>query len=1594
MIYRIEKKIHFMLKRLTLFIVIIFAAARLQAQVNLQTGSATFSLPMFSWQDDKSRLNSVVALSYNSGNGLRVSDVASNVGQGWNLIAGGEIIRMQAGEPDDQVAYNGTGLDDDIRKYPSGILYATVLAAKGCPNGLTKYPIYGWKNQLYAQHNVIAEDKQLDYFSFQFNGKAGMFVLDPTNIGVAKPLGDTKMKITFLQDANLSSLGIRTKITSFTIQDVDGLIYKFTQHSVSKVLHMAYCDEGFNYKQTVPKFKNDKVYYQSAFDETTTVNPWIIGGWYLAEVEDALTHRKIFLNYGITAITENTAGEDISYNKTGKTNTPNNTKDYGIVTHKISKAKTPEITSIVYPDGHIVSFNYGKPRFDFIGESAMASVDVAYQGRYLSKYDLATSYFILNRYGTPVTDFQKKVARLCLLSVKKTGVDLKEDTPPYIFNYYTGSSNGNDDFVPAPFSYAKDIWGFYNGNNTKGFFDETILPNTPVVQIKGYNRIRGLCYLRNGVTGVNLNAKPGYAKNGLLKQIIYPTGGTLTYEYGQNTGVLDGSNTNIGGVHVAQTSSTDGGFSNGCANPIITSYNYVMNGAGSASSLWGLETPKNLMVNYNHYQPEYKSYRWNPIKYGIFGQCYWHFTYPGITTQQQAVNLSGFQRFMESAAPVLGVLTIIGLVNDISAAFRGSPAGLIISVVLDLISTALSCIGDQSRDYTASAYYNSDLNGAAPLPTQFKRVEVVESPGSIGKTVQEFTSEDDYAIWVPANPIYSSKQRFAPWAYGLPKKTTVYDASGYIVKQTENLYLFDKAKTIIDPCNNNQTRPADATASAAPNNCDSITGVLSNLVSCKCLITNSSSQRNTKWTDFATYNPGFETSIAGTDLKADFYGMYTGRTELSKSFERNFKPADPANYTEVVTDYNYSPYNYEANKITTTQSNGDKNVKEITYSGESFGGIYTTLQNNNILSIPVTSINSVVKAGGTASQDLNEKRTSLVQLLNGDIKPGSIYERRSDKPYNRYPYPPTLPQTQLFTYDAAGNMTGIKDEGGRTISNIYDYNDKYVIASIINADPLVDKTAYTSFETTGFCNWVLTGTSSYNTTTAITGTNSFILSGANSLTASALNTARPYTLSFWATTGGISVTGGATLTKSAPAYNGFTYYEYDIAQGTATVTVSGSGIIDELRLYPKTARMRTTTYDPLIGKTSDCDENNRITYYEYDNLGRLRFIKDEKKNIVKMQEYNNVSAVKQNGCPGTYSNQLISEQFVKNNCAAGYQGDTVLYAIAANTYSSAISQADADAQAENNLLINGQAYANANGGCKLIYYNTIQSQVFTTECPEAGYIGGTVTYTVPANRYSSLINQAEADTLALDEIDANGQEYANTNGNCVTDTDPWWEWDEGSSTYCLTVNGQLPAHQFMLATDRNPGSPTYNQTAWQDAGPTDACPANTYYSFDYSGNYYRQNCPGGQTPQAYYVTLLPGAFSSTLSQQDANNQASQYAQDQANQFGTCAGTCSFSPAYNIALPYSYISSNGSTVGFVIVFYATGGSTPDWYNTNMLATINGGCVPSGTRQFNMSENGRTWEVTVSTIGSFSVRLLSGTAPTSGQIIGLSNGSYNL
>lgn len=1525
------------------------------SQVNLQTGSATFSLPMFNWQDDKSRLNSVVALSYNSGNGLKVNEVASNVGQGWSMVAGGVITRMQVGEPDDQRAYDGSGnhsnqdyIDQDITKYPAGYLYATEPPSKGCPDALRKYPIYKSMNQLYTQRNIVAEDKQQDYFSFQFNGKSGMFVLEKSTAGgyVGIPLGDTKMKITFQHDLTLrDQRQIRTTIASFTIQDVDGLIYKFSQLGLTKVLQSGFSNDDGSQMETQPKMENANRYMQSAFDNNALVHPWVVGSWYLTEIDDPLvTQRKILFTYEARDINAS-AGADISYH--------NSNDKFIIISYKKSICKTPAISSITYPDGHNVSFNYGAERIDFKGDKVLASVDIKYKPasssitRYLSRYRLNTSYFLKNRYGIPVSDYQKSIARLCLKSVKKLGVDLLDDAPPYIFDYYLGS-NLPDDFVPPPFYHKKDIWGCYNGNNSVDYKNNIIPPDIPLNQLN-YDQLHGLCFLNQNAPdgpvylGLFMNPKAGYAKNGLLKQIVYPTGGSLTYTYSQNTGKLDGINTVMtGGVNVSQTSSADGGYSNGCTNPVVTRYNYVLED-GVTSSLWGIETPINhTATTNNHYEPEWKSWHYPLRNWSLFGECYWHFLYPGILSQQQSISLSGFQTFMNAAAPYLSILSIISTIVDFATVIGGSTGvmaivAVIVDIICGIITLGITCLKNLAKDRPNTVYYNFDFNAISPLPAQFKRVEVIEGTGTIGKTVQEFTNAEDpdpavgYPIWYPNHDMaFPARQRFAPWAYGLPFRTTILDAAGNKIKQTENKYDF--FFRVIDLTNEHFNMPGRPYTS---------------LMSCKCAVVNSNSQRNTDWGDITKYTDpttyktqygvadanGNITNLQDANMQVIQYAMFTGRAELRFTYQRVFKTGDSTQFAETQTEYYYNTINnYDVRQINTIQSNGDRNAKYIRYSSDFTGGLFTTMSQNNMVSVPVSTGTTVTKADGTGVKILNEKLTEFMQLPNGNIKPSRMLEQRVSQPSSAFLFyngPGTdlsnYKVNQVFTYDANSNLVGMKDEGGRSVANIYDYDDKFIVASVINAEPIASQFGYTSFETNSFGGWTAQAPFNYDNTKSSTGSRSFIITSLQHT----LDAAKTFRLSFWASNTGVATTGAtATLVTSGPVINGLTYFEYTLAAGSTSITLSGGGSIDELRLYPINARMRTTTYDPLIGKTAECDENNRITYYEYDKAGRLQFIKDENRNIVKMYEYNNVSAVKQNGCPGIYYNNQISEVFRRSDCGAGYQGTDWTVTVAANAYTSSISQEDADAQAQLYLLKNGPTQAILNGSCQLIYYSTVQSQTDTSaNCP-AGTYGGALTYTVPAGRYSSLISQADANQKALDDITANIKTYVNdpSRAVCTITTDPDWRYTENAPTNCQNISC-IP-HLFVLETDLNPNSSTYNQTRWKDQGVSDAC---------------------GQTT-----------------------------------------SCSFTAQIGFAIVTSSVSKSGNTANFYMVLNSTSGTT-DWTTTNTVARVDCSCVPAGGRTLTLNSGGAVWQMTIDPSGFINIRLISGTGPIGSTAFGIS-GSY--
>jgi hypothetical protein len=746
--------------------------------------------------------------------------------------------------------------------------------------------------------------------------------------------------------------------------------------------------------------------------------------------------------------------------------------------------------------------------------------------------------------------------------------------------------------------------------------------------------------------------------------------------------------------------------------------------------------------------------------------------------------------------------------------------------------------------------------------------------------VYEFTSSDDYALWQPNNENLSAKQRFAPWAYGLIKKVTSIGADGKKVKETENSYDF-KILPIVG-------------VFLPPYYPIPFPGLYP-LVSCKCNVKTISSQRNDDWRKPEFYNEIQKNS--DQNMGVEPYWHFTGRTELIQSKDRIYKKGDDSQYEETVTDYTYDTStevlesNFEVASIATTLSDGTVKGKKIKYTKNVKGGTIDVMNLNNMVSVPVSTVEYVDNGSGKLL--IHETVSEFTQAPNGDIKVMRILQQRTDRPkavgWNDYTGPATTDYnnyvvSQSFKYDIDGNAVTAIDEAGRTVADLYDYNDKYVVASVINADATTDKLAYTSFETNSPGGWQLSATKILDVNNAVTGTASLNLAG-NSCSAS-LNTAKSYILSFWANNSNVIVSGGATLLKSAPIINSFTYYEYSIATGAGTVTLTGNALIDELRLYPANARMRTVSFDPLIGKIAECDENNRITYYEYDNLARLKVVRDEKRNIIKTYEYNNVN--NQSGCPGIYYNNQLIEYFTKSGCGSGYVGTDEPFTVPANKYSSTISQEDADAKAEQEALTQGPINANNTGGCKILYSNAGRYQDFETENCAEGYYGGMVRYTVPAGKYTSLI-PGEVEQMELDEIAANGQAHANdpAYANCILDTDPVYEWNDNSPAYCYNVNGQLPAHKFVQAIDVNPNSPTFNSNQWVDAGPSDLCAPNLYYSTDQSGDYYSENCGNGFTPLPRYVSMPNGARTSTVSVQDANDKARWDAQLEANLYGQC-----------------------------------------------------------------------------------------------------------
>ena len=179
------------------------------------------------------------------------------------------------------------------------------------------------------------------------------------------------------------------------------------------------------------------------------------------------------------------------------------------------------------------------------------------------------------------------------------------------------------------------------------------------------------------------------------------------------------------------------------------------------------------------------------------------------------------------------------------------------------------------------------------------------------------------------------------------------------------------------------------------------------------------------------------------------------------------------------------------------------------------------------------------------------------------------------------------------------------------------YNNQYPIAKAENTNPT--DIAASSFECIEKGNWEYYG-STFNDIAVKTGTKYYVLSSGIIIKSI---TAGNYKLEYWAKSA-VTLTGGTItpIRTSTPDANGWILYEFKVTTAsTVILSLSGSTVIDELRLYPINAQMTTYTYHVINGITSVNDPNNSVTYYDYDPFGRLKWVRDSKGNIVKSIDY-------------------------------------------------------------------------------------------------------------------------------------------------------------------------------------------------------------------------------------------------------------------------------------------------------------------------------------------------------------------------------------
>lgn len=1289
----------------------LFLPIRVIGQVDLPTGKANYSLPLFSYSDG-GRLNFNISLNYTGGGGIKVNQIPSSVGLGWDLMAGGVIVRRTIGEPDDQIS----GTYDGV-KYGEG----TLTPDPGWLDPISKragfIPLVSRVDNdvNYQPDFEVLRDFQQDIFEFMFGGRTGRFMISDN--GAVLPMDNSKLKIEKIEFRSTGEEKVITTIGGFTITDESGIQYTFTEPELSNLIinkRATTLPAGSVNKVTIPNYQVSDYSVKNA--------------WYLTQIKDPFNGKTINISYSAYHLDYLLGYEGVYTSSLADGATTIGAQS---IMPRFSGTRK-RITEISFPDNRTkVSFVYNDSEMvDLPGEKALKQIVIKRDTEIVSGYQFGYEYFFKDTsrpYNYAFTATDLKYARLCLKDVRKTGKFNIPDAP-YIFSYYNKVGLKG---MPGRNLQCPDHWGYTNANALEQDYSTGDQAMASIKLLVNYQLPH---------RAVDVDCK---SMLGALKTIQFPTGGKLQYEYENNDAFYNNASVLSGGIRVRRTTVYD---MVDTSKKIVREYKYV--NANGTSSGWGYEVPLYTEVSSTQLviPPSQYGYKSGNIVYG---------------SALSAV---------ASVVPYVGDLIVsgatgAGIANLVMQQFFQN---LIIAIIIDILTpppTTKIIVATNTQEIST---HDSKFN---PLPHLYKRVEILEgsTTNNIGKTVFEFTSPDDFPLTVssPSQP-YSQKSRCLPWVYGLVKKEQEVSKANKII--SEKTYTYSP-QTIISGNNNIAWKPKKmlmcpesvyngytsviefysetyqplygrtdllSVTNKAYDSLGNFTQILTtynynptNLLPAKVSTVNSTGDTIQTRTYFPQdYNgtafpvlkalgdancitlpvatetwqltPGNQKLLnsnlaeykfqATPDIKVEQIQSLESDAPLSVATAGIFNPTLLNRTPTLIKKQQTISYDNAGNVVHIASPSSTETGYQWGY-GDGFGNF------KQKLTAQVTNAHAAHKEKtGVAGTVTNTKLT----LTDGNTKTTTFTLSQAGTVFLQLDQDP-LDGSLMLNYTLTGGSPAVSYNG--------------TLCNVVRSGRLND--VFNSFKTiypknVFFANlpagtYTLSGTRSTYTFSNCNLTYSYFTDPTSAIGAEFLYEGfetEDYSGATAPYAGKGCYEGDYTISFTMPNVRSYRvdyrYYSggkwnYNAKPYTNGMVLSDGDAIDEVRVYPTDASISTSTYDPLIGLTSQTDVNGNTVFNEYDYLGRLSIIRDQYKNIIKRICYNYYGQAET--CGGkTYSNTALTQTFTKQGCNASFTPGTGTYTVPAGKYTSDDSLA-VQAMAQEDMRVNGQNYINQTTQC-------------------------------------------------------------------------------------------------------------------------------------------------------------------------------------------------------------------------------------------------------------------------------------------------------